>query len=66
MNISNSLLYLLLLYAVLDKGNKLSLTTGLVLAFVIMLLNCYSNRSCTNSTSATSAQCGGLSFVNGF
>lgn len=66
MNISNSLLYLLLLYAVLDRGNKLSLTTGLVLAFVIMLFNCYSNRCCNNDTRSSLAQYGGLSLVNGF
>ena len=42
MNLTKSLLYLLLLYAVLDKDNRrLSLTTGLTIAFVIMLLNCY-------------------------
>ncbi len=51
MNITRSLLYLLLLYAVLDKDNKrLSLTTGLTIAFVIMLLNCYfGNNGCNNS-----------------
>ncbi|MEG1706077.1 MAG: hypothetical protein RR086_03410 [Clostridia bacterium] len=43
MPISKSLLYLLLLYAVLDKNNKLSLTTGLTIAFVIMLMSCYLN-----------------------
>ncbi|MGN1040515.1 MAG: hypothetical protein ACI4QL_03700 [Candidatus Fimimonas sp.] len=41
MNVTTSLLYLLLLYAVLDKGNTLSLTTGLIIAFVILLLNCF-------------------------
>ncbi len=62
MNITTSLLYLLLLYAVLDRDNKLSLTTGLVIAFVILLLNCYlRNRSCcgdnlnTTNTTTTSA-----------
>ena len=46
MNVTTSLLYLLLLYAVLDKGNTLSLTRGLIIAFVILLLNCYcANRS---------------------
>ncbi len=53
MNISNSLLYLLLLYAVLDKDNKLSLTNGLVIAFVVMLLNCYCR--CNNSLPNTTA-----------
>ncbi len=54
MNISRSLLYLLLLYAVLDKGNNLSLTNGLIIAFVILLLNCYyGNRCCTSNNSAS-------------
>ena len=54
MNITTSLLYLLLLYAVLDKDNKLSLTTGLIIAFVILLLNCYyNNRCCGNDTTTT-------------
>lgn len=54
MNITTSLLYLLLLYAVLDKDNKLSLTTGLIIAFVILLLNCYyQNRCCGNDNSTT-------------
>lgn len=63
MNITTSLLYLLLLYAVLDRDNKLSLTTGLVIAFVILLLNCYlrnrcccgDNRNTTTTTTTTSA-----------
>ena len=54
MNITTSLLYLLLLYAVLDKDNRLSLTTGLIIAFVILLLNCYfNNRCCNNSNNLT-------------
>ena len=54
MNITTSLLYLLLLYAVLDKDNKLSLTTGLIIAFVILLLNCWvCNRFCNNGTTTT-------------
>ena len=54
MNITTSLLYLLLLYAVLDKDNKLSLTTGLIIAFVILLLNCwFTNRCCNNNTTTT-------------
>ena len=54
MNITTSLLYLLLLYAVLDKDNKLSLTTGLIIAFVILLLNCwFANRCCNNNSSTT-------------
>ena len=50
MSLTKSLLYLLLLYAVLDKDNRrLSLTTGLTIAFVIMLLNCYlKNIGCNN------------------
>ncbi len=56
MNISTSLLYLLLLYAVLDKDNKLSLTTGLIIAFVIMLLNCYYNCRCCNNNSLNNGQ----------
>ena len=53
MNITKSLLYLLLLYAVLDGGKRLSLTTGLTIAFVIMLLNCYigNNLGCNNGRS---------------
>ncbi len=64
MSITNSLLYLLLLYAVLDKDKKLSLTNGLVIAFVVMLLNCYYGRRCGN----TSSCCTGNSFsaINGF
>lgn len=54
MNITNSLLYLLLLYAVLDKDKRLSLTSGLVIAFVILLLNCYCNS--LRGTSSTSQQ----------
>lgn len=53
MNITTSLLYLLLLYSVLDKDNKLSLTTGLIIAFVILLLNCYYGNRCCNNNSVT-------------
>ena len=54
MNITTSLLYLLLLYAVLDKDNKLSLTTGLIIAFVILLFNCwFNNRCCNNNNNMT-------------
>lgn len=78
MNITSSLLYLLLLYAVLDKDNKLSLTTGLVIAFIIMLINCYLNNRCCcgnnnnlngNTTTTTTTTNTGSSFfntVNGF
>lgn len=68
MNITRSLLYLLLLYAVLDKDNKLSLTTGLTIAFVIMLLNCYfgNNLGCGNAVRNTNRNncCCGNSFLN--
>lgn len=71
MNITTSLLYLLLLYAVLDKGNRLSLTNGLIIAFVILLLNCYfHNRCCgNNSTTTTTTTTTGnniFSAMNGF
>ena len=72
MNITTSLLYLLLLYAVLDKDNKLSLTTGLIIAFVILLLNCYyNNRCCGNdtTTTTTTTTTNGTNFfstINGF
>ena len=73
MNITTSLLYLLLLYAVLDKDNKLSLTTGLIIAFVILLLNCWFNRCCNNNnngltTTTTTTTTGSSVFntLNGF
>ena len=74
MNITTSLLYLLLLYAVLDKDNKLSLTTGLIIAFVILLLNCWFNRCCNNNgnngltTTTTTTTTGSNVFntLNGF
>ena len=74
MNITTSLLYLLLLYAVLDKDNKLSLTTGLIIAFVILLLNCwFTNRCCNNNnngltTTTTTTTTGSNIFntLNGF
>jgi len=61
-------LYLLLLYAVLDKDNKLSLTNGLIIAFVILLLNCYYNRCCnTNQRNLTTTQTDNIfSSLNGF
>ena len=40
MSLSNNLLYLLLLYAVLDNDNRLSTTTGILLALGIMLFGC--------------------------
>lgn len=73
MNITTSLLYLLLLYAVLDKDNKLSLTTGLIIAFVILLLNCYFNNRCccnnnrTSTTTTTTTTDGNIfNVLNGF
>ena len=72
MNITTSLLYLLLLYAVLDKDGKLSLTTGLVIAFVILLLNCYfgnrccNNNSSTTTTTTTTTNNGIFGTINGF
>ena len=41
MKITSVLLYLLLLYAVLDKSNKLSVTSGMLIACGALLLNCY-------------------------
>ena len=75
MNLTNSLLYLLLLYAVLDKDGKLSLTSGLILAFIILLFNCYfGNRCCGNNnnsitngsttTTTTTTSDNGFSFLN--
>lgn len=73
MNITTSLLYLLLLYAVLDKDNKLSLTTGLIIAFVILLLNCWFNNRCCNNnnngltTTTTTTTTGNIfNTLNGF
>ena len=53
MNFTTSLLYLLLLYAVLDKDGKLSLTTGLIIAFAILLFNCHLNNRCCNGSTTT-------------
>ncbi len=53
MSFSQNLLYLLLLYAVLDRGNKLSLNTGLIVAFVILLFNCYFGNRCCNGTNGS-------------
>lgn len=55
MNFTTSLLYLLLLYAVLDKDGRLSLNTGLIIAFGILLFSCYfGNRCCSNNNSTIS------------
>ena len=53
MNLTQELLYLLLLYAVLDKDRKLSLTTGLIIAFAIILLSNYRQNCCN-----TQSRCG--------
>lgn len=66
MNITGSLLYLLLLYAVLDKDRKLSLTNGLVIAFVVMLLNCYYGRRCCGTLSSSCGNQSSFSSLNGF
>ena len=69
MNLTTSLLYLLLLYAVLDKDGKLSLNTGLLIAFGILLLNCYfGNRCCNNGTTTTTTTTTNSIFssLNGF
>ena len=55
MSFSQNLLYLLLLYAVLDRGNKLTLNTGLIIAFVILLFNCYFGNRCCNGTNNTTS-----------
>ena len=68
MNLTNSLLYLLLLYAVLDKDGKLSLNTGLLIAFGILLVNCYLSRCCNNNsistTTTTTTTNNGFTFLN--
>ena len=65
MNITTSLLYLLLLFAVVDKDNKLSVTTGLVIAFVILLCNCYRRNACS-SNGVTSSSNNIFTTLNGF
>ena len=69
MSFSQNLLYLLLLYAVLDRGNKLSLTTGLVIACGILLFNCYfGNRCCngSNGNATTISNGNPFSLINNF
>lgn len=66
MNITGSLLYLLLLYAVLDKNGKLSTTTGLVIAFVILLFNCYVGRCCNGRNSVSTQSGNTFNILNGF
>lgn len=67
MNITGSLLYLLLLYAVLDKEKRLSTTAGLGVAFVILLLNCYTSRCCQQGrVTTTQTNDNTFNFLNGF
>lgn len=55
MNLTTSLLYLLLLYAVLDKNGSLSMTTGLLIGAAILLFSCFCNRpSCPNANNTFS------------
>ena len=58
MSLSNNLLYLLLLYAVLDNDNRLSSTTGILLALGIMLFGCCNkaiNACCGNNFQSSAA-----------
>ena len=71
MSFSQDLLYLLLLYAVLDKGNNLSLTTGLIIACGILLFNCYFGNRCCNgnnngNTTTTISNGNPFSLINNF
>lgn len=55
MSITQELLYLLLLYAVLSDG-KLSITTGLLIAFGILLIApCFQRLCCSGSNSTLSS-----------
>jgi hypothetical protein len=54
MNLTQDLLYLLLLYAVLDKDRKLSLNTGLMIACGLLLFSCYQRQYCNNGTATSS------------
>lgn len=67
MNIGNNLLYLLLLYAVLDKNNKLSVTTGLLIAIGIMVFGACCN-PCANRFNGANQTIGlnnNFAFANG-
>lgn len=59
MKITSVLLYLLLLYAVLDKSNKLSVTSGMLIACGALLLNCYCGKNAVSTDNVFSA-------LNGF
>lgn len=52
MKLTKSLLYLLLLYCVMDR-DKLSTTTALLIASVILLFTCYCGGSVCNGGVAT-------------
>lgn len=54
MTITQELLYLLLLYAVLSDG-KLSITTGLLIAFGILILAPCLQRFCCSGNTTTSS-----------
>lgn len=43
MQLTNNLLYLLLLFAVLDKDNRLNVTNGILIALGLMLINFFCN-----------------------
>lgn len=69
MMLSNNLLYLLLLYAVLDKENRLSTTAGLLAALAIMLYgSCRTaiNVCCNNPRQGNNSQCnnGNYNYAN--
>ncbi len=66
MNLTTGLLYLLLLYAVLDKDGKLSLTTGLIIAFAILLFNCYFGNRCTECATRSTSSGNVFNTINGF
>ncbi len=65
MTLSQNLLYLLLLYAVLDKGNTLSLTTGVLIGAGILLFNCYNTRTNCCNTNRCCCSNNTFAFANG-
>ncbi|MDD4291307.1 MAG: hypothetical protein PHX51_03590 [Clostridia bacterium] len=62
MSLTNNLLYLFLLYAVLDKDNKLSLNIAIIVALAIMAFGlccnpkivCCNTQNCSSGTSSIS------------
>ena len=72
MALSNNLLYLLLLYAVLDKENRISTTTGLLVALGVMLYGtcrtainaCCNNTNPCNNTSTCSTNANPFQTIN--